>query len=391
MGHRPNRRTALPPSADVVVIGGGVMGTSIAFHLAEAGVRRVVLLERDALGSGSTSKAAGGVRAQFSDELNIALGARSLQAFARFRERPGQDIDLHRVGYLFCLDRERDVAAFEASVALQNSMGVPSRMIEPEQAGRLCPLLRTDGLLAAAYSPDDGHCAPESVVLGYATAARRLGAELRTGCEVLDVETVGGQVTAVITTAGRVETPTVICAAGAWSARVGAMVGVDLPVTPVRRQIVVTEQVAGLPPDLPMTIDFSTTFYFHREGRGLLLGMSDPDEEPGFGLERSDAWLPRLADAITARAPSVLDAGLRTGWAGLYEVTPDHNALIGEAAGVSRFLYATGFSGHGFLQGPAVGEVLRDLYLGEPPVIDVSPLDVRRFADAAARPEINCV
>lgn len=385
------RQGALPPSADVVVIGGGVIGTSIAFHLAEAGVRRVVLLERGALGSGSTSKAAGGVRAQFSDELNIALGARSLQAFANFARRPGQEIDLHRVGYLFCLDRDQDVANFEASVALQNAMGVPSRMLDPEQALALCPLLRTEGLLAAAYSPEDGFCSPESVVLGYATAARRLGAQLRTGQEVLDVETSGGQVVAVVTAEGRIETGVVICAAGAWSAQIGAMVGVDLPVTPLRRQILVTEPVPGLRPDLPMTIDFSTTFYFHGEGGGLLIGMSDPEEQPGFRTERSDAWLPRLTEAISARAPSLLDAGIATGWAGLYEVTPDHNALLGEADAVSRFLYATGFSGHGFLQGPAVGELLRDLYLGVTPFVDVSPLDVRRFATSAARPELNCV
>lgn len=384
-------RAALPPSADVVIVGGGVMGTSIAFHLAEAGVRRVVLLERAALGSGSTSKAAGGVRAQFSDALNIALGARSLEAFARFGERPGQEIDLHRVGYLFCLSREEDVAAFEASVALQNSLGVPSRMIDPEEARRLSPLLRTDGLLAAAFSPDDGHCTPESVVLGYATAARRLGAHIQTGCEVLDIETVDGEIEAVVTSSGRVETPTVICAAGAWSRSVGDMVGVDLPVTPMRRQIVITDALAGLPPRLPMTIDFSTSLYFHSEGKGLLVGMSDPDEEPGFRLDSSDAWLPRLADAIATRAPGIIDAGLTTGWAGLYELTPDHNALIGEADQVSRLLYATGFSGHGFLQGPAVGEVIRDLYLQRAPFIDVAPLDARRFEAAAARPEINCV
>lgn len=383
--------TPPPPVADVVIVGGGVMGTSIAFHLAEAGVRRVVLLERGALGSGSTSKAAGGVRAQFSDELNIALGARSLEAFARFGERPGQEIDLHRVGYLFCLSREEDVAAFEASVALQNSLGVPSRMIDPGEAHRLSPLLRTDGLLAAAFSPDDGHCTPESVVLGYARAARRLGVHVQTGCEVVDIDTVDGQIAAVVTPAGRVETPTVICAAGAWSRRVGAMVGVELPVTPMRRQVVVTDAVAARPARLPMTIDFSTTLYFHAEGPGLLVGMSDPEEQPGFRLETSDGWLPRLAAAVADRAPGILDAGLTASWAGLYELTPDHNALIGEARTVSRLLYATGFSGHGFLQGPAVGEVVRDLFLGRPPFIDVAPLDARRFEAAAARPEINCV
>ncbi len=380
-------RPPLPERADVVIVGGGVVGTSIAFHLAEAGVPRVVLVERDALGSGSTSKAAGGVRAQFSDALNISLGARSLEAFGRFTERPGQDIDLRRVGYLFLLSRPEDVALFERSVALQNALGVPSRMLAVAEARALSPLISTDGLLAAAYSPEDGHVTPESVVLGYAAGARRHGAHLRTGCEVLAIERRDGELTAVVTSHGRIETATVICAAGAWSAAVGTMVGVDLPVTPYRRQVVVTEPVPGLPPVVPMTIDFATTFYFHREGAGLLMGMSDPEEPPGFVLERSDDWLPRLGAALAERAPALLDIGLASGWAGLYEVTPDSNALLGEAPEVSRFLYATGFSGHGLLQGPAVGEVMRDLYLGREPFVDVAPLAVTRFARAEPRPE----
>lgn len=382
--------TALPSSADVVIVGGGVIGTSIAFHLAEAGVRRVLLLERADLGSGSTCKAAGGVRAQFSDEVNIRLGQRSLEAFARFGVRPGQEIDLHRVGYLFLLSRPDDVAAFEHSVALQNALGVPSRIIDVAEAARLSPLIGTEGLLAAAFSPDDGHCTPESVVLGYATAARRLGAQLVPHCEVLDIETRGDEITAVRTGQGTVATSTVICAAGAWSAAVGEMAGVPLPVVPYRRQIVLTEPISAEGP-IPMTIDFATTFYFHREGPGLLVGMSDPLEEPGFKLGRSDDWLPRLAEAMAARAPRLLDLGFRTGWAGLYEVTPDHNALIGEDPRTSRFLYATGFSGHGFLQGPAVGEVIRDLYLGREPIVDITSLDAGRFEAGRQRLEVNHV
>jgi len=381
----------LPEAAGVVVVGGGAMGTSIAFHLAEAGVPDVLLVERATLGSGSTCKAAGGVRAQFSDALNIALGARSLEAFGAFAQRPGQEIDLHRVGYLFLLSEAADVRTFEDSVRLQNHMGVPSRMIEPAEAARLSPLISTEGLLAAAWSPDDGHCTPESVVLGYATAARRFGARIVTGCEVVGIDAADGDVTSVVTTRGTVRTSTVVCAAGAWSASIGALAGVALPVVPLRRQILFTEPVSGLPPRLPMTIDFSSTFYFHGEGRGLLLGMSDPDEQPGFDLTLTDAWLPRLTEVMQHRAPSIADMGVTSGWAGLYEVTPDHNALIGEAPTVHRFLYATGFSGHGFLQGPAVGEILRDMVLRRPTFIDITPLSVERFDVSALRPEYNIV
>ncbi|MGW1212524.1 NAD(P)/FAD-dependent oxidoreductase [Streptomyces sp. NPDC002499] len=377
--------------ASAVVIGGGVMGASVAYHLAAAGVRDVVLVERDELASGSTSKAAGGVRAQFSDELNIQLGARSLDAFGRFEADTGHDIDLHRVGYLFLLSTPEEVASFEAGVRLQNSLGVPSRMITPKEAQRLSPLIATDGLLAAAFSPDDGHCTPEAVVQGYASAARAHGARILRHTEVTGVELHGDRITAVSTTLGRIATDTVICTAGPWSRAVGAMVGVDLPVQPLRRQIAVTEPVPDLPPDLPMTIDFTSSLYFHTEGPGLLLGMSDPDERPGFATDTHDRWIPALYAAMERRAPALLDLRRTGGWAGLYEITPDHNALIGEATSVSRFLYATGFSGHGFLQGPAVGEVVRDLYLGRVPFVDVRPLSAGRFAADAPRPEANLV
>ena len=381
----------LPAKAPVVVIGGGAMGVSIAYQLARAGVTDVVLLEKDALGEGSTCKAAGGVRAQFSDQLNIELGHRSLDVFENFDRIFDQEIDLHQVGYLFLLDTPESVEAFEQNVAMQNALGIANRMISVAEAKKLSPYISTDGLLAAAYSPRDGHCTPESVVLGYATAARRLGATLLTRCEVTGIETVDDAIVAVNTAGGRIETDTVICVAGAWSRQIGEFVGVDLPVTPVRRQILVTEVVPDLRPATPFTIDFSTSYYFHNEGNGLLLGMSDPDETAGFKLSRSDSWLPRLGDAIERRTPEFTDVGIASGWAGLYEMTPDHNALIGEAPGVSRFLYATGFSGHGFLMAPAVGEIMSDLYLNKTPSLDVSGLDANRFAGTDVRPEMNIV
>ena len=384
-------RRDLPPKATVVVVGGGVIGLSAAYHLAAAGVPDVVLVERAAFGSGSTCKAAGGVRAQFSDRVNIELGMRSLRTFEQFREQLDQEIDLHQVGYLFLLDSPEHVRAFEQSVALQNELGVPSRMLSVAEARRMSPLIAPDGLLAAAYSPTDGHCTPESVVLGYASAARRHGARLVAGCAARGIDTEDGRIVAVHTEGGRIETDTVVCATGAWSREIGGWVGVDLPVTPLRRQILVTDPVRELDPSSPFTIDFGTSLYFHREGKGLLLGMSDPHETPGFRMARSDDWLLGLGEVMERRTPGLTDVGSAGGWAGLYEMTPDHNALVGEAGSVSRFLYATGFSGHGFLMGPAVGEVMRDLYLGRRPVVDVSGLDVRRFADAGMRPELNIV
>ena len=395
MSATPNGR-GLPPDAGVVVIGGGIMGTSIAFHLAEAGVSDILLLEQSDLGSGSTCKAAGGVRAQFSDPVNIALGLRGLDAFEDFPNRPGQEIDLHQPGYLFLLTDLDQVAVYEQSVAVQNAMGVPSRIISAEEAKVLAPAIDITGVLAAAYHQRDGYCSPESVVLGYASGARRYGATVRTGVTVTGIDVVDGTITAVRTDQGSVRTSTVVCAAGAWSQTVGAMAGVDLPVIPLRRQILITEPLddatsALMPESMPVTIDAASTFYFHREGPGVLLGMSYQAEQPGFREDYSEEWLPDLVAAMEARCPTLLDVGVAHRWTGMYEVTPDHNALVGESTTVSRFLYATGFSGHGFLQGPAIGEVMRDVYLGVEPVIDVAPFTAERFAEGGLRGEVNIV
>ena len=389
MGPGGSAKPPLSGRADVVVVGGGVMGASTAFHLAEAGVS-VVLLERGDLAGGSTSRAAGGVRANFSDELNIALGKRSLELFEQFGERPGQEIDLHRSGYLFVLTRPEDVELFERSVALQNSLGVESRMVDVEEACRLSPLLNPDGVLAAAWSPNDGHCTPESVVMGYAAGARRHGATVRTGVAVTGITASGGEITSVQSTDGDIATGCVIDCAGAWSPEIAAYVGVELPVTPYKRELLITEPMPD-PIEMAFTIDYATSFYWHREGPGILTGFSRKDMEPGFDITRDADFPERLAELAEDRAPALLELGVRSGWAGLYEVTPDHNALLGEAASPSRFLYATGFSGHGFLQGPAIGEILRDMYLGVTPFIDVSPLDVRRFETGELRPEKNIV
>jgi sarcosine oxidase subunit beta len=380
----------LPSGADVVIVGGGVVGASAAFHLAEAGAD-VVLVERAELAAGSTSKAAGGLRAQFSDVLNIEIAKRSLAAYADFAHRPGWEIDYDEIGYLFVLTTEAEVATFERSVALQNRLGVPSRIIAPEEARELCPLLAGEDIVAASWCPTDAHATPEAVVQGYAAGARRHGAHIAVSTPVEGIDVADGTITAVRTTRGAIETGTVISAAGAWSRACGEMVGVTLDVTPLRRQILFTAPMAELPARLPLTIDFASGFYFHREGRGLLMGMADPDETPGFLTETTDDWIPGLLAVAERRAPRIASAPIQGGWAGLYDMSPDHNAMIGEATTVSRFLYATGFSGHGFSQGPATGEILRDLVLGREPFVDVAPLSADRFDGGEHAPELHVV
>lgn len=385
----------LPERVDVVIVGGGVMGTSSAFHLSEAGVS-VALFEANELASGSTSKAAGGVRANFSDELNIALGARSLDLLANFKQRPGYEIDLHRPGYLFALTNNEDVALFERSTKLHHQYGVESRMISPAEARSISPLLSEEGVIACSFTPSDGHCTPEAVVLGYASGARKNGAKIFTNTKVSEIKMVGEEIESVITDKGAIKTNAVINCAGAWSPMIAAQVGLDLPVIPFRRELAITEPLgnnfADLPKSMPMTIDYTTSLYWHREGDGILMGFSDKTNPPGFELLRDPNFPEKLGALAEKRAPRLLDLGIRSGWSGLYEVTPDHNALLGEYKKVSRFFYATGFSGHGFLQGPAIGEILRDLYLEKDPFIDIAALSAQRFTESGAlRPEMNIV
>ncbi len=372
-------RRPLPAHAEVVVVGGGVMGTSIAFHLAEAGVRDVVLLERDTLGSGSSAKPFGGVRATFSDPGNVLLGQRSLETYERFAERFSTDIGLRQVGYLFLCRSDAEVASVEASTALQQSLGASGRMITPAEAVELNPLVAKDVLVGASFSPRDGYAEPAKVVAAYATALDALDGQVHDGTTVTGVETASGAVRAVHTDRGTIRTEAVVCAAGAWSGRLGELAGVPLPVVPVRRQIGFTPTGSTPFPTVPFTLDLSTTLYFHNYPGGMLLGISNADEPEGFGRAFDDAWVPSFDEAARVVAPSLAGRPLAGGWAGLYENTPDHNAIIGVARHLDGFFYATGFSGHGFLQAPAVGEVVCDLYRGSEPFLDVTPFDVSRF------------
>jgi sarcosine oxidase, subunit beta len=349
------------------VVGGGALGAATAFHLRRLGVEDVVLLERDALASGSTSKAAGGIRTQFADELNVRIALRSLLEFEALRE----EISFRQDGYLFVLERADDVTAFRAALALQQSLGVPSRELSPAEAAELVPQLSLDGIAAATYCPRDGYATPEALVQHYAAAS---GATVLQGCPLTGVEVRDGTVVAVETPSGKIATETIVCCAGIWSKEVGALAGVSIPVEGLPRSMWFTPQDGGLPRRLPLTIDFSSGFYFHREGPGLAFG----------GRERE---LEDVAEAAARRLPVLAELPIQSSWWGWYDVSPDWNALVGEAPEPSRFLYASGFSGHGFQQAPAVGEHLAELVVGRRPTLDLSAFSAERFAHGEARPE----
>ncbi len=355
---------AVVSSADVVVIGGGALGASTAWHLRELGIDDVVLVERDTLASGSTSKSAGGIRAQFADELNIRIALRSMAEFEQM-----DSIAWRRAGYLFLLDNAGDLLRFREALALQARLGVPSRELTVAEALELVPQLDPAGLVGATFCPLDGYASPESVVQWYAQGLR-----VEQSCEVTGIEVRGGRIQGVETTRGRIATGTVVCCAGVWSREVGALAGLDVPVRGEPRHMWFSPEDGGLPDPLPLTIDFTTSFYVHREGPGIAFGGREPTLE-------------EVAPHAARRLPVLVELPIQTSWWGYYEVSPDHNAIVGEAAEPSRFLYATGFSGHGFQQAPAVGEHLAELVAGRAPTLDLSPFSLERFARGEQRPE----
>jgi sarcosine oxidase subunit beta len=383
----------LPPTADVVIIGGGVMGTSTAYHLALKGCRNVLLLERESFfGIQATGKCAGGIRYQFGTEINVRLSLLSLPMLDRFEEELGQPIDLRYCGYLFLLTSPADVAAFRQNVEMQHRLGVMTRWLEPEEIARMVPLINLEGVLAGTFHERDGLADPNSVVQGYVSGARRLGARLLNDVEVTGIEVAGGRVRGVVTNRGRVAAPVVVNAAGPWAGEVGRMAGVEVPIVPVRRQIVVTGPIPEVPPDFPFVIDFAQSLYFHREGPGILTGMSNPNEPPGFDQSVDEEWELVHLEAAMKRMPILEKATLASHWAGLYEVTPDAHPILGRVPELEGFYIIGGFSGHGFMHGPICGLLLAEEILdGRAHTLDISSLSITRFREGKLIREYNVV
>jgi sarcosine oxidase, subunit beta len=383
----------LPPTSPIVIIGGGVMGASTAYHLARRGCTDVVLLEREAFfGLGATGRCAGGIRYQFSTEINIRLSQLSLPMLERFEAETGQAIDLQWPGYLFLLTREQDIARFQQNVALQHSLGVATEWLNGDDIRRRLPQLAADDVLAGTYHAGDGLADPNGVVNGYINAARRLGVKAFTETAVTGIQSNQGKVTAVHTNQGAIQCDIVVNAAGPWSGVVSDMAGVPLPLTPIRRQMLTTTRLPEIPKDFPFIIDFAQSLYFHREGEGLLTGMSNPHEKPGFDQNVDDDWEFTHMEAAITRLPLLAHAGRLSGWAGLYEVTPDAHPILGPVPQLDGYYLVTGFSGHGFMHGPASGLLLAEFILdGQPSSLDVSMLDYQRFAENRLIQEYNVV
>lgn len=372
--------TGLPRRAAVVIIGGGVMGASAAYHLARAGQHDVVLIEAaEDFGLGATGRCAGGVRYQFATEVNIRLSIASLAMLENLADETGVDPQYRKCGYLFVLTSPAEVTDFASHRELQRRLGVETEWLEGDEVRRRLPSMRFEDALAGTFHARDGLADPHSVVTGYLQGARRLGALALSDTRVVGLEVAAGRVRKVQTAQGEVDCSHVLIAAGPWAAEVGRMAGIDVPIQPVRRQMAVTTPVPGLPPDFPFVIDFARSLYFHREGEGILTGMSNPAQAPGFDQSVDRDWEGQALEAAMQRMPALERVGRLSSWAGLYEVTPDAHPVFGPTP-VEGLWIVAGFSGHGFMHGPVAGKIMAEYILeGAPRTVDVTRLDLARF------------
>jgi sarcosine oxidase, subunit beta len=378
-------------TADVVICGGGISGCALAYQLARRNVD-VVLLERAELGSQSTGKCAGGVRQQFSNEPNVRLQRMSVRMLERFEEEVGHPADFRQIGYLFLLTQPQQVEDFRKNMEMWHQVGLTeARWVAPAEAARMVPVLNVEDVIGCTFCPTDGIASPADVTVGYAAAARRLGARLKEGVEVQRIDVAGGRVQGVQTSSGEIATRLVFNCAGAWAASIGRMAGLEIPVLPYRRHIAVTNTFPAVARNTPMTVDFHSSLYFHPEGDGVLMGMSDREEGPSYDTETNWDFLEKMFDEAARRAPALATAGMKTAWAGLYETTPDHQAILGPIPEVEGFWCAAGYSGHGFMQAPAASLLLAQLLLDKKSEIDISSFGFERFAKGSLVRERNVI
>ena len=382
----------VPRTADVVIIGGGVMGASTAYHLALRGQKNIVLLEKEEFfGQGATGRCAGGVRYQFSTEINVRLSLQSLPMLERFKDEIGQEISFRKCGYLFVLTRPEDVKTFRHSLELQQNLGVHTQWLTPDEIHHRLPLMRFEDALAGSFNAEDGLVDPNSVVMGYVGAAQRLGVQCLNNVDVTGITVAAGKIVAVETNQGTISTRVIVNAAGPWAGLIGQMAGVAVPIEAFRRQIMTTTSLPEVPQDFPFVLDFAQSLYFHREGDGILTGMSNMNEKAGFDQNVDEDFELINLEAAIARMPCLEKAGLQSHWAGLYEVTPDAHPIYGKTS-VDGFYLVAGFSGHGFMHGPISGKLMTECILdGMFQSQDVSMLDLARFKEGRQIREYNVV
>ena len=376
---------------DALIVGGGVIGASIAWHLTQRG-KKPVVFEKNLLGSGNTGRSAGGIRAQFDSQVNVRMSLYSIAFFERFRETLKADAEFHQCGYLFLATTPQLERHFARRIEFQRQLGVDVTLLGREEVARRWPFLRTDDVLNATWSPKDGVAGPYEVTIAFANAARAAGAAFREGVEVYGVTAKDGAVTGLRAADGEYASDIVIVAAGPDTPALLRPLGVDVPITPYRRHLYMTEPFPEVPDDIPLMIDSGTGLYFRKETGGLMLGMVDKSDPPTTSLVVDEGYLEKLVEAALLRVPCLERANIMNGWAGLYDTSPDHHAILGPAGDVRGLFVAVGFSGHGFMHAPAVGATIAELAVdGKARSVDISPLSLKRFAAGAVVEETNVI
>ena len=378
--------------ADVVIIGGGIIGMAVAFYMAKSRMGQIALLEKDAIpGTGATAKAAGGIRAQFMTRVNIEMSMLSEREFIRFAEETGHEALFDQVGYMFLLEDDRDIESFTRAHELQRSLGLNVEMLTPSQIGEIAPHVSLDGIKKATFCRSDGLGDPHEFLSGYEHAARRTGVCIEYDAEVTGIEQSGGRVSGVATNKGNITTPLVINCAGPHAKLIARMAGAKLDVEPIRRQIVTTGELDFMHPDFPMVVDVKSGLYCHKESNGLLMGWADKSVAPSFDISIDPDYTDTILEKALERIPRLETAEIANQWAGLYETTPDHHAVIGWEPTVDGLFHVTGFSGHGFMHAPAAGMVTAQMIRGEKTSVDISALSPTRFGAGELVHETNVI
>jgi sarcosine oxidase subunit beta len=373
-------------SAEVVIIGGGIVGSSIAYQLTQAGCRNVLILEREShQGKGSTGKSMGGVRAQFSTDVSIRMSLFSIPFFRDFEAAMAHPSGYRPQGYLLVANNDRHMGYLRSNYQRQVAAGLKTvQLLKTEDIVGIVPQIRSDDVIGGTFCSTDGFVDPYSVMTGFTLRAVDQGATLQTDATVTGIERDGKGIAGVQTPQGKVSTRVVVNAAGAWSAQVAKLAGLDLPVEPLRRMLVPTEPFDKISHGAPMTVDLSTGFHFRPEGLGLLMAWADPAEKPSFNTNFDRSFVEKVLTLGVSRLPVLEEVAVNPSraWAGLYEMTPDHHPILGPAPGIPGLFLASGFSGHGVMHSPATGKIIADLILnGATDLIDVKLLDYSRFAE----------
>ena len=374
--------TDIPKSAEIVIVGGGVIGLSVAFHLAERGMTDVVVLERDEIGSGATRYATGGIRQQFASESDVRLSIESVRFYEQFEERVGLPFLFRQMGYLFLSSDAAQFATLSGAAEMQQRLGVPVEVLASDEIATRWPLIVADGLVGATFCATDGSGSPTDVAYAFARRARDMGVRVLESVEVTGFAIEGGQVIAVETSVGRIATASVLNAAGPWAAQVGELAGITLPVYPHPRQAFSVTSVDALGDLFPFTIDLSTGVYIHQDPASIVLGGGDRERPSSFEATIDWTRFDHVIDSATRRVPALEEARSLNGWCGLREMTPDDHAILGPVGLPHGMWCAVGFSGHGFMQAPAVGRIMSDWMLnGTPPTdTDIAAFALDRFA-----------